>query len=313
MNTNGVSSLQIRKRKQIKPRNTGDIIFNLANYSIMILLVVVTLYPFLHVLAVSLNEPYDAMRGGITVFPRKFTLVNYQETLNYSQIPWATVITLLRTFFGTLTSVLSTAIVAFVISRRDFFARKFVTVLFIITMYVGGGLIPDYMLLRHLGLLNNFMVYLLPQLINPFNVIVMRSYMDSNIPEELAESAMVDGASDFLIFRKIVIPLCMPVLAVIGLFVAVGQWNSWFDTYLYCSGNPRLTTLQFELQKILTSAAASSTIDYYSTHDPHRAMKVTPESLRMAMTIIVTLPIILVYPFIQRYFIHGLTIGALKG
>ncbi len=304
---------RMRRRTQRKPLNKGDIIFNVFNYSVMILLVVVTLYPFLHVLAVSLNDPYDAMRGGITVYPRKFTLVNYIETLNYSQIPWATLITLLRTFFGTLTSLVSTAMVAYVISRRDFFARKFVTILFIITMYVGGGLIPDYMLMRHLGLLNNFLVYILPPLINPFNVIVMRSYMDSNIPDELPESAMVDGASDFLIFRKIVMPLCKPVLAVIGLFIAVGQWNSWFDTYIYCSGNPNLTTLQFELQKILTSAAASSTIDYYSTHDPHRAMKVTPESLRMAMTIIVTLPIILVYPFIQRYFVHGLTIGAIKG
>lgn len=304
---------RMRRRKQRKPQDRGDIIFNVFNYSVMILLVVATLYPFLHVLAVSLNDPYDAMRGGITVYPRQFTLVNYIETLNYSQIPWATLITLLRTFFGTLTSLLSTAMVAYVISRRDFFARKFVTILFIITMYVGGGLIPDYMLMRHLGLLNNFLVYLLPSLINPFNVIVMRSFMDSNIPDELPESAMVDGANDFLIFRKIIMPLCKPVLAVIGLFIAVGQWNSWFDTYLYCSGNPQLTTLQFELQKILTSAAASSTIDYYSTHDPHRAMKVTPESLRMAMTIIVTLPIILVYPFIQRYFVHGLTIGALKG
>jgi len=252
------------------------------------------------------------MLGGITIWPRKFTLVNYFETLHYPQIPRATFITILRTVLGTLSNVLATAIVAYVLSREDFFLRKFVTILFVITMYVSGGLIPDYMLMRHLGLLNNFLVYLLPGLISPFNVMVIRSYIDSNIPDELTESAMMDGANDFLIFWRIVLPLCTPVIATISLFVAVGHWNSWFDTYIYCSGNQNLTTLQFELQRILTSAATSSSIDYYTLHDPSKTMKVTPESLRMAMTVIVTLPILLVYPFIQRYFIHGLTIGAVK-
>ena len=279
----------------------------------MLLLVVVTLYPFLHVLAVSLNDPFDSMMGGITIFPRKFTLVNYIETLNYPQIPWATFITLLRTILGTATNVLATAIVAYVLSRNDFFMRKFVAILFVVTMYVGGGLIPEYMLMRHLGLINNFLVYLLPGLISPFNVIVIRSYIDSNIPNELSESAMMDGANDFFIFWRIVLPLCTPVIATISLFVAVGHWNSWFDTYIYCSGNPKLTTLQFELQKILTSAATSSNIDYYRMLEPTQTMRVTPESLRMAMTILVTFPILLVYPFIQRYFIHGLIIGAIKG
>lgn len=279
----------------------------------MLLLIAVTLYPFLHVLALSLNDPMDTIRGGITIWPRKFTLINYKETLNYQQIPWATVITILRTAIGTVTGAIASAVVAYVISRKDFLFRKLVTVMFVITMYVGGGLIPDYMLVRHLGLMNNFWVYILPGLISPFNVIVIRSYIDSSIPEELAESAMVDGANDLVIFWKIVLPLCVPVMAVICLFVAVGHWNSWFDTYLYCSGNPRLTTLQFELQKIMTTAATTSGIDYYSQLDPMRTIKVTPESLRMAMTIIVTLPILFVYPFVQKYFIHGLTIGAVKG
>jgi len=291
----------------------GDRVFDIVNHLLMLLLIAVTLYPFLHVLALSLNDPMDTIRGGITIWPRKFTLINYKETLNYQQIPWATVITILRTAIGTVTGAIASAVVAYVISRKDFLFRKLVTVMFVITMYVGGGLIPDYMLVRHLGLMNNFWVYILPGLISPFNVIVIRSYIDSSIPEELAESAMVDGANDLVIFWKIVLPLCVPVMAVICLFVAVGHWNSWFDTYLYCSGNPRLTTLQFELQKIMTTAATTSGIDYYSQLDPMRTIKVTPESLRMAMTIIVTLPILFVYPFVQKYFIHGLTIGAVKG
>lgn len=297
----------------MKGHNLNDKIFNLINYTIMILLTIVTLYPFLHVLAVSLNDAFDSMLGGITIFPRKFTWTNYIETLKYPQIYPAAFMTLLRTIVGTITSVIATAIVAYVLSRKDFFARKFVTILFVVTMYVSAGLIPSYLLIRHLGLMNNFLVYILPGLINPFNVIVIRSYIDSNIPDELTESAMMDGANDFLIFWRIVFPLCMPVIATVSLWVAVGHWNSWFDTYIYCSGNPKLTTLQFELQKILTSAARSSNIDYYSMLDPTKTMRVTPESLRMAMTIIVTFPILLIYPFIQRYFIHGLTIGAIKG
>jgi len=281
----------------VKKKTTGDLVFEVFNYLLMIILAVVTLYPFLHVLAVSLNDPYDTVKGGITIFPRKFTLINYIETLNYPQIPWAVLITVLRTVIGTFVGVLSTAMVAYVINRKDFIARKPVAIMFIITMYVGGGLIPDYMLIRGLGLMNNFLVYILPGLISPFNVIVIKSYMEG-IPPDLEESAMIDGANDFLIFWKIILPLCAPVIATISLFIAVGHWNSWFDTY--------------ELQKILSNATASSQVDYYSNLDPNRTMKVTPHSLRMAMTIIVTLPILLVYPFIQRYFIHGMTIGAVK-
>jgi len=295
----------------VKKKTAGDVVFEIFNYLLMIILAVITLYPFLHVLAVSLNDPYDTVKGGITIFPRKFTLVNYTETLNYPQIPWAVMITVLRTVIGTAIGVLSTAMVAYVINRKDFIARRLVAIMFIVTMYVGGGLIPDYMLVRGLGLMNNFLVYILPGLISPFNVIVIKSYMEG-IPPDLEESAMIDGANDFLIFWRIILPLCAPVIATISLFIAVGHWNSWFDTYLYCSSEPKLTTLQYELQKILSNATASSQVDYYSNLDPNRTMKVTPHSLRMAMTIIVTLPILLVYPFVQRYFIHGMTIGAVK-
>lgn len=295
----------------MKKKTVGDKAFEIFNYTLMIVLAIVTLYPFLHVLAVSLNDPYDAIKGGITIFPRKFTLVNYIETVNYPQIPWAVFITVLRTVTGTVLGVLSSAMVAYVINRKDFIARKAVSIMFIITMYVSGGLIPEYMLMRGLGLMNNFLVYILPGLISPFNVIVIKSYMEG-IPADVEESAMIDGANDFLIFWKIILPLCAPVIATISLFIAVGHWNSWFDTYLYCSSEPKLTTLQYELQKILSNATASSQVDYYSNLDPNRTMKVTPHSLRMAMTIIVTLPILFVYPFVQRYFIHGMTIGAVK-
>ncbi|HPU43406.1 MAG TPA: carbohydrate ABC transporter permease [Dictyoglomaceae bacterium] len=292
-------------------RSIRDKIFDTVNYIIMIFLALITIYPFLYVLAVSLNDPFDTIRGGITILPRVFTLDNYKEVFSYPLIGQATLITVLRTVIGTVTSVLSTAMVAYVLSRKDFIGRKGITTLFVITMYVGGGLVPDYLLIRSLGLMNNFLVYILPGLISPFNIILIRAYME-NLPIELQESAMLDGANDFVIFFKVVFPLCLPVLATIALFVAVGHWNSWFDTYLYCGGNKNLTTLQYELQKILANTASSSTIDYYSNLDPTRTMRVTPQSLRMAMTIITTLPIVFIYPFVQKYFIKGMTLGAIR-
>ncbi len=157
-------------------RSLGEKTFDIVNYGLMILLVIITLYPFLYVLAVSLNDPFDTIKGGITIFPRIFTLDNYKEIFNYPSIGRAALISTLRTIIGTIIGVFSTAIVAYVLSRRDFFARKLITTLFVITMYVGGGLVPEYLLIRGLGLMNNFLVYILPGLINPFNLILIRAF-----------------------------------------------------------------------------------------------------------------------------------------
>ncbi len=295
----------------MKKLSAGDRVFNIGNYSFMVLLCIVTLYPFLNVLAISLNDSMDTVKGGITLLPRKFTLNNYMQILKTDAISVSVVISVLRTVVGTFTGIMSTAMVAFVISREDFFARRFVITAFLITMYVSGGLIPDYMLVRSLQLNNNFLVYILPGLISVFNVIVLRSFMDG-LPFELQESAKLDGANDAVIFFRILLPLCLPVIATLSLFIAVGQWNSWFDTYLYCGSNKNLTTLQFELQKILLSAQSSGQQDIYGSSDMVSQRRVSPESLRMAMTIVATLPILFVYPFVQKYFVKGLTLGALK-
>jgi putative aldouronate transport system permease protein len=276
----------------------------------MITLIVVMLYPFLNVLAVSFNDSMDTVRGGITVFPRQPTLSNYGEIFGYPQLLRALFISVLRTAVGTVTGLFSTAMVAYVMSRTDFFALKPVSVLFVITMYVSGGLIPDYMLMRNLGLMNKFAVYILPGLISVFYVFVIRSYIDG-LPFELQESAKLDGANDLFIFLRIILPLCLPVIATVSLFIAVGQWNSWFDTYIYAGSNKSLTTLQYELQKILANSQISNQ-DMYRTLRPGQSMSVSPESIRMAMTIVATVPILVVYPFMQKYFVKGLTLGAIK-
>ena len=277
----------------------------------MIFIIVVTLYPFLNVTAKSLNDPIDTVKGGIHIFPRVFTISNYTGLFEGgSNLPVAFRTSVLRTLIGTVSGLLCCAMFAFALSRADFMFRRSFTVILVITMYVGGGLIPEYLLIRNLKLINSFWVYIIPGLINAFNVIVIRAFMDT-LPFSLQESAKMDGANDITIFFKIILPLCKPVLATIALFIAVGQWNSWFDTYLYARSRPELSTLQFELMKILDSAqAVGSATDIYS--EGLRSAKRNPEAIKMAITVIATVPILIVYPFLQKYFVSGITLGAVK-
>ena len=277
----------------------------------MIIVIIITLYPFLNVTAKSFNDPIDTVKGGIHVLPRAPTLQNYIGLLEAgSNLPIAFRNSVLRTVIGAVSGVLCCAMFAFVLSRKDFIFKKSFTIFLVITMYVSGGIIPDFLLIRNLGLVNNFWVYILPGLINAFNVIVIRAFMDT-IPYSLQESAKIDGANDVSIFFRIILPLCKPVLATIALFIAVGQWNSWFDTYIYTRSNDQLTTLQYELIKVLDSAqAVGSAADVHSQQ--LRTARRSPEAIKMAITVIATVPILLVYPFLQKYFVSGITLGAVK-
>jgi putative aldouronate transport system permease protein len=276
----------------------------------MIFVVIVTLYPFLNVTAKSFNDPIDTVKGGIHILPRVPTMQNYIGLFEAgSNMHIAFRNSILRTVIGTFTGVLCCAMFAFVLSRHDFIFRRSFTIFLVLTMYVSGGLIPEFLLIRGLGLINSFWVYIIPWLINAFNVIVIRAYMDT-IPYSMQESAKIDGANDITIFFRVIMPLCKPVLATIALFVAVGQWNSWFDTYLYAN-SVQLTTLQFELMKVLDSASAvRSASDIYG--EGLRSASRNPEAIKMAITVIATVPILLVYPFLQKYFVSGITLGAVK-
>lgn len=277
----------------------------------MLFVVVITLYPFLNILAISLNDATDTARGGIHIWPREFTFANYEEIFGSNdRLLQAFFMSILRTVIGTVTGIIASTMLAYTLSRKDFILNGFVGLLLVLTMFISGGLIPEYMLIRNLGLINDFSVYILPMLLSAFNVIVIRSFMD-NLPAALEESAKIDGANDFVIFSRIIIPLCMPVIATIALFLAVAQWNSWFDTYLYARSNEALTTLQFELMKIIDNANISSG-DINSQNAEIVAGQTNPQSIKMAITIIATVPILLVYPFLQKYFVTGLTLGAVK-
>ena len=272
---------------------------------VFIFLIIITIYPFLNVLAISFNDPIDTMRNINFGSPRKFTLSNYVYIFEENNLISPLMLSIVKTVVGAGTGVICTAMLAYVLSRKDFYFNKVFTVLFVITMYVSGGLIPEYLLLmRTLKLGNNFLVYILPGLIWVYNVILVRSFVEG-LPLALQEAARVDGANDFIIWARIILPLCKPVLATVALFVAVGQWNSFMDTYLYAK---ELPTLQYVLYQIMETATIKI--------DPHAAeqMKnaVSPLSVRMAITIVATVPIIIVYPFLQKYFVGGMTVGAVK-
>jgi putative aldouronate transport system permease protein len=293
----------------------GDRIFDACNYLFMIFLAIVTLYPFINTLAVSLNEATDSIKGGIFLLPRVFTFYNYQYAFNESSIVHATFISVMRTVLATIITVFCSAMVAYTVSRQEFVLRKFVTIAFVLTMYFNGGLIPNYLLTKELHLLNSFWVYIIPGIVGVFNVIIIRSFIEG-LPDGILESARIDGAGEFTTFMRIVLPLCMPVLATVALFVAVGNWNSWFDVFLYNSSNIKLSTLQYELMKILQNSNASmsskSATDAFSNVAGQAENQVTPTAVRATMTIIASVPIILVYPFLQKYFVKGMTLGGVK-
>lgn len=302
----------MKKTNSARYSSTGDRIFDVFNYSFMIILVILTLYPFINMFALSFNDANDSIRGDIYFWPREWTFRNYEYVFGESNVFYATFISAARTIIGTIISVFCTSMLAFAISRPEYKLKKFVSITFIFTMYFSGGLIPNYLLIKELGMLNSFWVYIIPGIIGVFNLIVIRSFIEG-LPEGIMESAKIDGAGDLTTFIRIVLPLTVPALATVSLFVAVYQWNSWFDVFLYNSSRHNLSTLQYELMKILsTSNTSASAADQYADAQG-TAQMVTPTSIRATMTIVASLPIIMVYPFLQKYFVKGMVVGGVKG
>lgn len=274
----------------------------------MVAFVVITLYPVLNTLAISFNDGIDTVRGGIHLIPRKFTLQNYYTVLHKQNMVTGAYITVLRTVVGTFLALAANALLAFIVSRKRFLFKSQLSLFWVITMYVNGGLIPTFLLYKNLHLTGTFWVYVIPGTVSAFNMLVLRTYM-VGLPDSLEESAQLDGAGYMTIFVKIISPLCKPVYATVALFVAVGQWNSWFDAMLYNRMSDKYTTLQYELMKLLSSVMQQS-----GSADSARnsANSITPASIRAAATIATMLPIVCLYPFLQRYFVTGLTIGGVK-
>ena len=298
-----------RRRK----RTVEQIIFTTLNTTFLLALAALMIYPLLNTLAISLNDGNDAVRGGIGIWPRVFSLQNYNVVFNMTTIYQAFFMSVLKTVVVVATNLFFTSMLAYALSRKEFIFRRSITLIFVLTLYFDAGLIPNYLLIKDLGMLNSFQAYWVPTIISAFNLIVLRTYIKS-IPEEIIESARIDGAGEFRTWWQIVMPLCKPALAVVGLFVAVGSWNSWLDTLLYNSGDPALSTLQYELQKLLASSMNAGMNSVAATGSAASGGQITtPIALRSAITMVAAVPILFVYPFLQKHFVSGLTIGSVKG
>ena len=296
-------------------RHERDLGFPMFNAFILILMMIVTIYPVLNTLAVSFNEGTDAVRGGIGILPRKFSMVNYDTILDERTVRAAWV-SVSKTVIITILNLFWTGMLAYTLSRREYVLRKFITTLMVLTMYVNAGLIPNYLLIKDtLNLGHTYWVYIIPTMFSCFNMIVIRTYI-AGLPDALVESARIDGAGDFRIYWKIIFPLCTPVLATVALFVAVGSWNSWFDTKLYNNNAVRdPQTLQFLLQEKIATAGQQSSNSGAATADALLAKQDQKGELaiRAAITVISTVPILVVYPILQKYFVTGMALGSVKG
>lgn len=288
---------------------TSDRILDAVKVVILVFVVIVTIYPFWNVFIISINDATDSLRGGLYFLPRKLSLAAYSNILNRRTFLESIRVSVARTVVGTPVAILVTSMLAFALSHKDLVGGKFFSLMFVFTMYFGGGLVPYYMVLKNMNLLNSFWVFIIPMMMSVYNMILVRNYIES-MPEELFEAAKIDGANDLLIYFRMVLPLSKPILMTVGLFVAIGQWNSWFDAYLYTSSQS-LKPMQSILVEILNQYQTGGSVSDQMSKAA-AGVTVTPDSIRMAATMIVTIPIIMVYPFIQKYFVQGIMLGAVK-
>ncbi|QGQ98384.1 carbohydrate ABC transporter permease [Paenibacillus psychroresistens] len=297
----------------MKYSTPGYRIFTIFNISFMALLGLITVFPYLNVMAMAFNESRDTALGGITVFPREPTLYNFKVILSNSAISQAAIISVLRVVAGTILSLIVQVSAAYAFTKRSLWGRNALLLFLILPMFFNGGIIPQYLLFSKLHLLNHFLIYILPGAFVFYNMLIIRTYMYT-IPESLLESAKIDGANEITVLRRIILPLSMPIIATITLWTAVLNWNDWITTLFFIT-KPKLYTLQFiMMQMVRENDLIASLIEEAIKHGQVTKIKLTttPEAIKSAQVIITTIPIILVYPFLQKYFIQGVLIGAVK-
>jgi putative aldouronate transport system permease protein len=288
-------------------RSFGDKVFDICNAGVLILLMIVTLYPFLYVLFASLSTPGELARhSGILWKPAGFFLDGYSLVMKNPMIGVGYRNTVFYVAIGTVLNVFFTALFAFVLSRRELYWKKYMMMMIVFTMFFGGGLIPEYLVVKNLGMLDTRWSLIIPGLISTWNLIIMRTSFQS-IPYELEEAAKMDGASDWTVFRKVILPLSVPLLAVMVLFYGVSHWNAWASALIYLRTRD-LYPLQLVLREILIQNSTNDLTNLSSSTDPFLG-----EVVKYATIIVATVPILILYPLIQKHFTKGIMIGALKG
>ena len=288
-------------------------IFKIINGILLCVIVFIMIFPYLNVLAYAFNDSVDSQLGGITLFPRKFTLDNFRILFKNPDLPNAIIVSILRVSIGTIFALIVQYSCAYAFTLKDLKGKKYFLIFLMIPMYFGGGLIPVYLLYSKMGLINNFLVYVLPVSFSLYNMVIIRTYLYT-IPDSLRESAMLDGANEIVILAKIYVPMSLPIIAVMALWTAVGYWNDWTTT-LYFVTNHKLYTLQYILMRILKEGEEIARMVQESLMQGRGAVvraRVTPQAIRNAEIIFTTLPIVILYPFLQKYFVKGVTLGAVK-
>lgn len=297
-----VISMKQKKRKRIKP-------FDVINGIVLILLCVTIVVPFLHLFSLSLSPSYVATQGGLHLIPKDVTFDNYMQVFKNRYLWNSYKNTILRTVIGTVVQLFFTAMSAYAISKPYFPHRGFWTLYVVFTMFFSGGMIPSYLLIKNLHLFDTMAVLILPGLIGAYNMVLMRNFF-SSLPEELEESCMIDGAGRFTIFFRIVLPCSKPILATVALWLAVGHWNSWYDVLLYIND-----TDKYGLQNILRRILLQGTMQELDLSQmlTETTTRISTEGLKAAIVFVAIIPIMCIYPFIQKYFVKGVMVGSLKG
>lgn len=302
--------MEMRHIKETK----NDRIFKIANYVFLTLAMLVVLYPLVYVLSASISNPTDVNSGNMWLWPKDVTFEGYLEILNHSAIWRGYLNTIFYTLLGTTISLAITLPAAYTLGRKDFVGRNFFTAIFVLTVFFEGGLIPTYLVVKNLGMIDTIWALVLPNAAAIWNIVIARVFFQSTIPQELEESAKIDGCSNFKLFFKIILPLSAPIIAVMALFYGVDQWNNYFDALIYLKDRS-LYPLQMVLREILVMQEMTST-DPAMTEEMASAFHSKQELaaiIKYGVMIVSTLPVIIVYPFLQRFFVKGVMIGSLKG
>ena len=304
-----VNKLKLIKNEHRSKASVGSKIFDAINIVLLVLLCITMAYPMWYIIILSFNDGADALEGGIWLLPRQFTFDNYCQVFANPQLLTAFLVSILRTVIGTIISVFFIALMAFALARKDLPGRRFLNKFFFFTTIFSGGLIPMLCLLRELDLLDNPLVYILPAVYSFYNMLLIRTSFEA-IPSGLREAAEMEGVSEFKIFWKIYLPNCKPVLATVALFTAVFHWNDWFAGSYYVSSDwlkPAATILQEMLQEALGNLSNNA-----ANSGTGGNVNVTAETLQMAFVVVITFPIMVVYPFLQKYFTKGALVGSIK-
>ena len=303
------------KERGIK-KTKGDIVFGILNYAVFGLFTLICFYPFYYLIINSVSANDLSSNGSINFLPSQLHLENYKQVLQLKGLGLAALVSVGRTIIGTICTVLASAFLGFMFTQERMWRRKLWYRLMVVTMYFNAGLIPMFLTMQNLHLTNSFWVYVIPVIVQPFNIILVKTYMES-IPRSLQEAAEIDGAGIMKVFLKIILPTSTPILATIAIFAAVAQWNSFQDTLIYVT-DQKLYSLQYILYQYINHANSLATMVKNSSGGTNLNMAAlatqqTPTSIRMTVSVIVVMPILFIYPMFQRYFVKGIMIGSVKG